>query len=122
MRTINKIKNINVENNGLTLIEIIVVIAILGIFMSIAVPKFTWVINHAEKQVCYANCLQLEMMYHTDLILKDSEHSEIIFSTLLNEYVGDICPGGGEIVYIDEKVKCKLNNEVYGDDETVPYL
>ncbi|MGB4437640.1 MAG: type II secretion system protein [Sedimentibacter sp.] len=106
MRTINKIKakNINVKNNGFTLIEIVVVVAILGILMAIAVPRFVGVINNAEKQVCFSNCLQLERMYNADLILKDKEHSEIIFSTFLNEYVGDVCPDGGEIVYIDGKV------------------
>jgi hypothetical protein len=40
----------------------------------------------------------------------------------LHEYVGDVCPGDGEIVYIDGKVRCKLHNEVDGDDEGVPYL
>ncbi len=119
LRTISKIK---AKNNGFTLIEIIVVVAILGTLMSVAVPKFTWVINHVEKQVCYANCLQLERLYHKDLILKDREHSEIIFSTFLNEQIDDACPGGGEVVYIDGKVKCKLHNEVDGDDETVSYL
>jgi hypothetical protein len=124
MLTISKIKakNIIVKNNGFTLNGVIVVIAILGILISIAVPKFTGVMNHTEKQVCFSSCLQLERMYYADLILIDREHAEIIFSAFLNEYVGNVCPGGGEIVYIDGKVRCKLHDEVDVDDESVPYL
>lgn len=58
-------------------------------------------------------------MYHAYLILKDIEHSEIIFTTFFNEYGFNICPNGGKIVYIDGKVRCKLHDEF---DEAVPYL
>jgi len=47
-------------NKGFTLIELMIVIAVLSILVLIAVPLYKDYDEKATKQVCDTNCLQLE--------------------------------------------------------------
>jgi prepilin-type N-terminal cleavage/methylation domain-containing protein len=52
-----------IKDNGFTLIEVLVVLVILGIIAAIAVPYYVSYIEKTEKEVCYANSIELERMY-----------------------------------------------------------
>jgi competence protein ComGC len=121
-------RNIKKLNSGTNLIEVTVVIAIIAILVSLAVLGFTFYVEKAKKEVCNANCIQLEKMYHTYLIMEEKENSEIAFSQYLKEYDKKICPGRGEVNYVDGKIQCSVharnedgesNDE---DEEEVPFL
>ena len=116
-------------NQGFTLVELMVVMAIMVMIVSIAVPLYTGYIERATKQVCNTNCLQLERMYHVYLIMENKEHTTNIFREFLQKYEGTICPANGDIKYTKGKVRCFLHsedqaNENEGDEDggSVPFL
>lgn len=121
-RKINKKYN----NKGFSLIEIIIVCAVIAILTSVLVPSFKSIINEVQRMVCDINCLQLEEMYETSLILKNTKHSEAVFIRYMQKYGQDTCPGGGDIIYQDGKVKCIVHSEDGGSGSdnggNVPFL
>jgi prepilin-type N-terminal cleavage/methylation domain-containing protein len=118
-----------IKNNGFTLIEVLAVLVILGILTAIAVPSYVGYKEKTEKEVCYANSIELERMYHRYLHLEGVDHSDVRFSQYTLEFFGEICPSGGEINYLDGHVRCSIhprdNDNIVddGDDEgNVPFL
>lgn len=116
------------DKNGFTIIEMIVVISIIAIIGAIAIPSFIGYTEKAKKEVCKVNCLQLERMYETYLTMEELEHSEVLFTQYLHEYGKNICPGHGDINYVDGKVQCSKHDRDEGsgsddkEDESVPFL
>lgn len=78
------------------------------------VPSFMGYIEKAKKEVCNADCLQLEIMYHVYLILENIDHSEGVFVQYMQECGEKNCPEGGVISYVDGKVQCSVHSR--GDD------
>lgn len=79
------VKNLKKDNKGFTLIELIVVIAILGILTAIAVPKYTTSKDNAVTAAHNANVKTLESaasMYLADNGLPESEISNDTGGTL----------------------------------------
>jgi prepilin-type N-terminal cleavage/methylation domain-containing protein len=126
--TISKIKRTQLNNKGLTLIEILAVISILGILAAIAVPTYLGYIGKVEKEVCYANSLELERMYHGYMDLEGLEHTDALFLQYIQEQSVEVCPSEGIISYIEGKVSCSIHprgsesKDEDGDDTSVPYL
>lgn len=110
------------ENEGFTLVEVIVVIVILGILAVIAVPNLLAIKEKAKEEVCNANCLQLERMYESYLHMKQIKHSESVFNKYLQEYGEHICPDYGNISYVNGKMRCSVHTEEDNDDASVPFL
>ena len=126
MRTLITSRNKRILNNGFSLVELIVVIAIIAILASVTVPYFICYIEMAKKEVCNANCLQVERMYETYLVMEELEHSDVIFIEYLYENGENICPDHGDITYLDGKVQCSKHDRDNGsesdDDGDVPFL
>jgi prepilin-type N-terminal cleavage/methylation domain-containing protein len=124
IRTNNRDKE---YTKGFSLIELIVVISIMAIISSIAVPAYAGYRKKAEENVCKANSLQLERLYEVYLISENLTHTESAFSQYLHEYDKDICPNHGEISYVDEKIECSVHpreddSNSDEDEGEVPYL
>ena len=124
-----KKKSSKVYNQGFTLIELMVVMAILAIVVSIAVPLYNGYIERATKQVCNANCMQLERMYNVYLLMENKEHTTYVFNEFLQKHEGTICPANGDIKYTNGKVRCTLHcedqaDENEGDEDggSIPFL
>ncbi|WP_207706862.1 prepilin-type N-terminal cleavage/methylation domain-containing protein [Alkaliphilus pronyensis] len=118
----------NKKSDGFTLIELIVVIAILGIIAAIAVPRLGGFRSKAEESVCAANRKTVERMYSAFLVENDIDHEDSIFNQFLIDNFNQICPTGGVTSYEGGKVKCSAHgseSEGEGDEgrgEEVPWL
>ena len=110
--------------NGLTLIEVIIVIAILGIIVAITIPKFIIYNSFAIESVCLANCKIVERQYDVFLI---QGHQDVGFDQFFHDNFKRVCPMGGIIIYEDGKVMCSLHgytgeDKDDGGEDEVPWL
>ena len=116
------------RSDGFTLIEVIVVIAILGILVAVAVPRLVGFRNKVEENICDINRETVEKMYSTFLVEKDIYHEDSIFNQFVIQNFDKICPAGGVISYEDGKIKCSVHGSVSegkeeeGPGEEVPWL
>ena len=119
-----KVIRMNSTEKGFTLIELIIVIAILAILGTIAVPKFVSCTKQVKASVCNMNCRKLEKLYDTHLTIKNVDHTDQIFQKYIEESLGEICPENGIIDYKNSQVKCNIHSEYNEDDsdEEIPYL
>jgi type IV pilus assembly protein PilA len=109
------------KSDGFTLVELIVVIAILGIIAAIAVPKLTVFKSMAEETVCAVNRKTVERMYSVFLVENHIDHEDSIFNQFIIDNFDEICPAGGVISYEDGKVKCSVHKDISdGDEEESP--
>lgn len=122
-------KKRKVHNKGFSVVELMVVMAILAILVSIAVPLYKGYIERVTQQACNANCLQLERRYHVYLLMENKDHTGIEFVHFLQKHEANICPTGGDIKYAAGNVRCILHSkgEIDGngdgeDDGTIPFL
>lgn len=106
----------NKRTSGFTLIEVVVVIAILGIVAGIAAPRWIGYKRLAEERVCEANRNIVERLYTAFLL--ENDHVDSDFNQFLIENFDEVCPAGGVISYGDGKVKCSLHEDVSEDEET----
>ncbi|MDC3423490.1 prepilin-type N-terminal cleavage/methylation domain-containing protein [Aquibacillus sp. 3ASR75-11] len=124
---INPLRIKNLNSKGFTLLEIMVVLAILGILVVIVVPSVIGTKEKAEQEVCRANRVQLERWYESYLVSEGIEHTDEMFVQYLQDYGKNICPAKGEIRYVNGKVECSIHssdgdgsNE--NEEEVVPFL
>lgn len=105
------------KSGGFTLVELIVVIAILGIIAAVTVPKLIGFKSKAEESVCAANRKSVERMYSAFLVEKDINHEDSVFNQFLIDNFDEICPAGGVIRYEGGKVKCSVHEDGNKSDE-----
>ncbi|MGD6778415.1 type IV pilin protein [Sutcliffiella horikoshii] len=112
------------KNDGLTLVEILAVMVILGILASIAVPSVLAHIRKTEIDVCDVNSSELLKRYNQELVLEDKNHSDLEFTSFLVEHDEYVCPVGGIYHYVDGEVECSDHSEVEEpeDEGEVPFL
>lgn len=112
--------NKKLNNQGVTLIELLAVIIIIGIIAVIAVPIYNNYIENAEKGVCHTNTFELERMYELELLMDGTTHSDTKFTTYLQEYGSDLCPDEGITSYIEDQFRCSIHgSHSHNQDEPI---
>lgn len=117
-------KNDQYANEGSTLLELIIVIAILSILAAVTFPSIVGYLEMTNERVCNFNRLELEKTYNTYLEIENIQHTDSVFTKFL---VGNdvICPRHGEISYKEGNFECEIHlnrDQDEGNDEEVPYL
>ena len=109
---------IKYNDQGFTLLEIMIVLAVLGILSAVVYPYYSNIVANSQEKVCIANCSQIERGYNAYLVLNNKEHNLIYFEKYLEEEFskGNICPKDGVISYEKGKVYCNLHSLL--DDES----
>jgi prepilin-type N-terminal cleavage/methylation domain-containing protein len=98
------------KNYDFTLVELLAVIAIMGIVTAIVVLSVVGVKENTEKEVCHANQLQLEREYHTHLVIEGVEHTGVLFAQYQQQYDEELlCPVKGLISYVNGHVECSVH-------------
>ena len=91
---------------GFTLAELLIVVAIIGVLVAVAIPIFSRNLERAREATCKANRRSLYSQVIAEHILSDKPCSE-----LFNEFVANAgkCPSGGTFSWEDSGNAGKIN-------------
>jgi prepilin-type N-terminal cleavage/methylation domain-containing protein len=90
-------KKISSRRSGFTLVEIMIVVAIIGLLASIAIPNFAQARKAANKHTCISNLQQIEgAIQRWSLDLHKDEGQPVTYSDI-RSYLkrAVVCPSGG---------------------------
>jgi len=111
--------NINKTNRkaGFTLVEIMIVVAIIGLLAAIAIPNFVKARTTAQKNACINNLRQIDGAKEQWALEKKQAPNAAINQTEVDEYIKGgtpACPAGGTYTYnaVDADPVCTVADHV----------
>ncbi|MFN7137933.1 MAG: type II secretion system protein [Limisphaerales bacterium] len=104
---------------GFTIVEILVVVAVIGLLVSIAMPNFIRTRAIAQQNVCMENLYQLEsakQIYALEKGKSGSDSVDMVELVEVERYMKAVprCPSGGEydLKTFAEESECSLKDEL----------
>lgn len=110
------------NKRGLTLIELLVIIVIIGILMSIALVLYNGYISNIEEKACMENRLIIKRSYELYLYNDQLNHTSLLFDKFLLENNYKPIRHDARYVYNNEEVICSHHDEEDVSDDEAPYL
>ncbi len=116
MNTSREMKTKKMRAAGFTLVEIMIVVAIIGLLIGVAVPKFSQMRSDAQQTACF---MQLKLIDNSKEMWATKEkraNGQTPTNEQLAPYIDDdgnlSCPGGGAeytIGAVGEKASCPIH-------------
>ena len=96
------------NQEGSCLIELLLVLVIVGIFLSIGFPVYSIIIRRTEEVVCRTHSSHLSTIAHHDSHVPP----EKALGDYLNQSRQYRCPSGGFYIYSGRRVGCNIHDEI----------
>ena len=109
---------IKMRKKGFTLVEIMIVVAIIGLLAAIAIPNFVKARSRAQTEACIANLRQIEgatQVWAVDTA--QAETADVTWGALVPNYIRTTpqCKGGGNYILgtVNSRPKCDAAGNIH---------
>jgi prepilin-type N-terminal cleavage/methylation domain-containing protein len=102
------------RKRGFTLVEIMIVVALIGLLAGIALPNFVKSRNRAQRNACINNLRQIDGAKEQWALESRKSAGSVTDNAAVNSYIkrgAPSCPGGGGYLYqnVDNPPTCSLS-------------